>query len=392
MTARGRILATRAGAVLCVFALYAAARVWLSDAFPWHRAFDDDFFLPETFRWIGGKGYLGEKATFARVPVWHWLLGAHFEVFRSYGLVVLQAWIVLGAIALYAAWVGAGRGLARWLPLLVFALSPQILLYSRQGVNELWIGLLTLGVMLLGERLGAAAALPMGALAGLALCTKPAAGLIAVAAAGYALRGAPRPAAALARVAIGAALVAVPILAWTAWERGSWLLDNTTAFNLSGMSVQEWRALPDAATREAVGLARFREAFAADPRGYLTAAAARAVRWLVRPSTLDLSHFYPDYPKAWLGAGDAVAFALLAALAVVGTRRRDAFLWSMAAAWTAACAFPYFTPRSPKIVLLFPMLLLAERGVVRLAAWRERAPALPAAAPDRMAAREEESA
>jgi len=383
------MLAARAAAVLCAFALYAAARVWLANAFPWHRAFDDDFFLPETFRWIGGKGYLGEKATFARVPVWHWLLGAHFELFRRYGLVVLQAWIVLGAIAVYAAWVDAGRGRARWLPLLVFVLSPQILLYSRQGVNELWIGLLTLCVMLLGERRGTAAALPMGALVGLALCTKPAAGLLAIAAAGYALRGAQRPAIALARVALGGALVALPILAWTAWERGTWLLDNTTAFNLSGMSVKEWRALPDAATREAAGLARFHEAFAADPAGYLAAAAARAVDWLARPSSLDLRHFYPDYPSAWIGAGDVLAFAGLAALAVVGTRRRDAFLWSMAAAWTLACAFPVFTPRSPKIVLLFPILLLAERGVVRLVAWRERASALPAAVPDRMTVREE---
>ena len=392
MEARRRILAARAAAVLCAFGLYAAMRTWLADTVPWHRAFDDDFFLPETFRWIGGKGYLGEKATFARVPVWHWLLGAHFEVFRRYGLVVLQAWIVLGAIALYAAWVGAGRGRARWLPLLVFVLSPQILLYSRQGVNELWIGLLTLGVMLLGERRGAAAALPMGALVGLALCTKPAAGLLAIAAAGYALRGAPRPASALARVAIGAALVAAPILAWTAWERGSWLLDNTTAFNLSGMSVKEWRALPDAATRQEVGLARFREAFDADPAGYLAAATARAADWLARPSSLDLGRFYPAYPMAWIGAADTVAFALLAALAAVGTRRRDAFLWILAAAWTIACAFPVFTPRSPKIVLIFPMLLLAERGVVRLAAWRERRSALPAAAPDTMPAREEESA
>jgi hypothetical protein len=389
--ARGRILAARAAAVLCVFALYAAARAWLADTLSWHRALDDDFYLPETFRWIAGQGYLGEKATFARVPVWHWLLGAHFEVFGRYGLVVLQAWIVLGAIAIYAAWVGAGRGRARWLPLVVFVLSPQILLYSRQGVNELWIGLLTLGVMLLGERRGAAAALPMGALVGLALCTKPSAGVLAIAAAGYALRGAPRPAFALARVALGAAIVALPILAWTAWERGGWLLDNTSAFNLSGMSVKEWRALPDAATRHEVGLSRFREAFDADPVGYLTAAAARAIDWLVRPSSLDLGRFYPEYPMAWIGAADTLAFALLAGLAVVGTRRRDAFLWILVAAWTVACAFPAFTPRSPKIVLIFPMLLLAERGVVRLAAWRGRA-ALSAAAPDTMPAREEESA
>jgi len=40
------------------------------------------------------------------------------------------------------------------------------------------------------------------------------------------------------------------------------------------------------------------------------------------------------------------------------------------AGWTAACAFPLFTPRSPKVVLLFPLLLLAERGVARIAARR----------------------
>ena len=70
----------------------------------------------------------------------------------------------------------------------MFLLSPQILLYSRQTVNELWIGLLTMAVMLLGERRGARAALPMGVLVGLAACTKPVAGLTGLVAAGYALR------------------------------------------------------------------------------------------------------------------------------------------------------------------------------------------------------------
>jgi hypothetical protein len=366
---RARIPWGRAAAVLCAFGVYALARAWIASEVPWRRAFDDFFFLPETFRWLGG-GHLGEDATFARVPLWHLMLGAHFAVFAGYALVVLQGWIVLATIAVYAAWVGARAGLARWLPLVVFLLSPQILLYSRQAVNELWIGLLTIAVMLLGERRGARAALPMGVLVGLAACTKPAAGLGAVIALGYALRdGAPR-ALPLARLGIGVALVALPLLGFGVWLRGGWLVDNTTAFNLSGMSLEAWRALPDAAARQAAGMARFYEIFAGDPLGYLAAASVRAAAWLVRPSSLDLGRFYPDYPLAWVGAADAVAFALLAALALLGTTRRHAFVWLLVAGWIAACSFPLFTPRSPKIVLLFPLLLLAERGVARLAVWR----------------------
>lgn len=162
-------------------------------------------------------------------------------------------------------------------------------------------------------------------------------------------------------------------------ERG-WLVDNTTAFNLSGMSLEEWRALPDAATRQAVGLARFREAFWGDPAGYLAAAALRAVDWWLRPSSLDLGMFYEGYPLLLVGAADVAAFALLGALALLGTRRRDAFVWLWATGWTAACAFPLFTPRSPRIVLLFPMLLLAERGAARA-----RAGAAVASGPGRSA-------
>jgi hypothetical protein len=363
----------RAAAALCAFAVYALARVGVAACVPWRRAFDDFFFLPETARWLAG-GELGAGATFARVPVWHWMLGAHLAAFHRYGVLVLQAWIVLGAVLLYAVWLGgeperAGRAQrARWIPLYLFLLCPQILLYSRQGVNELFIGLLTLGVMVLGERRGARAALGMGALVGLAACTKPAAGLLGVLALGYALRGGAPRAPALARLAAGFLLVAVPVLGITALERG-WLVDNTTSFNLSGMSLEEWKALPDAATRQAVGMARFQEAFRADPVGYLAAALRRAGEWWLRPSSLDLGMFYKGYPLALVGAADAAAFAVLGLLALLGTRRRDAFVWLLAAGWTAACAFPLFTPRSPKLVLLYPMLLLAERGVVRASAW-----------------------
>jgi hypothetical protein len=367
--ARGRIPWTRVAWVLGAFAVYAVARAAVAYAVPWRRAFDDFFFLPETFRWLGG-GRLGEDATFARVPLWHLMLGAHFAVFRSYALIVLQGWIVLATIAVYAAWVGPRAARMRWLPLFVFLLSPQILLYSRQAVNELWIGLLTISIMLLGERRGARAALPMGVLVGLSAFTKPAAGLNALLALGYALRDrAPRPPT-LVRLALGAALVSLPLLAFAIWLRGGWLVDNTTAFNLSGMPLEAWRALPDAAARQAAGMGRFREVFAADPLGYLAAACVRAVAWLARPSSLDLGMFYSGYPLAWVGAADAAALAILVVLALLGTTRRDAFVWLLVAGWTAACAFPLFTPRSPKLVLLFPLLLLAERGVARLGARR----------------------
>jgi hypothetical protein len=367
--ARGRIPWARVAWVLGAFAVYALARAWVAHAVPWRRAFDDFFFLPETFRWLAG-GRLGEDATFARVPLWHLMLGSHFAVFRGYALIMLQGWIVLATIAVYAAWVGPRAARIRWLPLFVFLLSPQILLYSRQAVNELWIGLLTIAVMLLGERRGARAALPMGVLVGLAACTKPAAGLNALIALGYALRDRSPRAPALARLALGVALVSLPLLAIAVWLRGGWLVDNTTAFNLSGMPLEAWRALPDAAARQAAGLARFREVFAADPLGYLAAAGVRGVTWLVRPSSLDLGMFYSEYPLPWLGAADVAAFAILTLLALLGTTRRDAFVWLLVAGWTAACAFPLFTPRSPKVVLLFPLLLLAERGVARMGARR----------------------
>jgi hypothetical protein len=365
VAARGTVPFARVVWVLVAFAVYALARVWISHEVPWRRAFDDGFFIPETIRWLRG-GHLGEDATFARVPLWHLLLGAHYTVFRTHALPVLQGWIVLASIAVYAAWVGPRATRVRWLPLLVFVLSPQILLYSRQSVNELWIGLLTMGVMLLGDRGGARAALPMGVLVGLAACTKPAAGLTGLVALGYALRDPSPRAPALARLAAGTALVALPLLGYAVWLRGDLLVDNTTAFNLSGMTVEAWRALPDAAARQAEGMARFREVFAAEPLGYLVAAGGRAVDWLVRPSSLDFGRFYQGYPIAWVGAADAAAFAILGLLALVGTTRRNAVVWLLVAGWTAACAFPLFTPRSPKVVLLFPLLLLAERGVARI--------------------------
>ena len=187
-----------------------------------------------------------------------------------------------------------------------------------------------------------------------------------------ALRDTTRRTPALARLALGIALAALPLLAFAVWQRGDWLIDNTTAFNLSGMSLEEWRALPDAATRQAAGMARFREVFAADPAGYLAAAAGRALGWLVRPSSLDLGTFYSGYPLRVVAAADAAAFAIPGVLAIAGTRRRGAFVWLYVAGWTAACAFPLFTPRSPKVILLFPLLLLAERGVERISTRQRR--------------------
>jgi hypothetical protein len=353
-------------AVAAAFGIYAIARALVAEAYPWQRAFDDFFFLPETSRWLAA-GRLGSDATFARVPLWHLMLGAHGACFGAYGVLVLQAWIVLATSAIYALWLEPGwrRGIC-WIPLLIFLLSPQILLYSRQAVNELFIGLLTVGVMWLGERRGRHAALGMGVLVGLAVCTKPAAGLLGIVALGYALRDRVGVAAALARIGAGFALVAVPLLGLAVWQRGTWLVDNTSAFNLSGMTLDEWRALPDAATRQAAGMTRWWETFANGPADYLGGAALRALDWLLRPSSADFAFFYPGYPIRWIVAADALAFAILIALGIAGTSRRDLFLWVYGLGWALACAFPLFTPRSPKIILMFPALLLAARGVERV--------------------------
>jgi hypothetical protein len=332
---------------------------------PWQPAFDDFWFLPETSRWVAA-GRLGTDATFARVPLWHGALALSLVLFQSKALLVLQGGIVLATIAGFASWVGPAARAAVWLPLAVFLLSPQILLYSRQSVNELFIGALAVAIMLLGERRGARAALPLGALVGVAACTKPVAALLGILALGYALRGGARAVPTLARLALGFALVVVPVFVFAGVQRGSWLFDNTAAFNLSGLSLEEWQALPDAATRQQAGMERWREQFSAAPFGYLASACGRAVVWLLRPSSLDFGLFYPGYPLVPLAAGDVLAFAALSLLAAFGTTRRDAFVWWLLAGLVAACAFPLFTPRSPKIIWLFPALLLAARGAQRV--------------------------
>jgi hypothetical protein len=361
-----RSVGLRITAGVCgAFLFYALARALVASAWPWQRAFDDFFFLPETLRWIAG-GALGSDATFARVPLWHLLLGAHLRVFGHAGLLVLQAWIVLATCIGYGLRVGACAGWISWIPLWIFLASPQILLYSRQGVNELFVGLLTLGVLGLGEWRGARAALAMGVLVGLATCTKLSACLLGLVACGYALREGRGAGQAFARLALGFALVSVPLLGFAAAQRGSWLIDNTTAFNLSGMTLDEWRALPDAATRQAAGMERWWQAFSGAPAGYLLGASRRALDWLVTPSSADFELFYPEYPLAWIRVADTAAFAALTSLALLGTSRRNAFAWLVYAGWTAACAFPQFTPRSPKVILLFAALLPAAHGIARI--------------------------
>ena len=47
-------------------------------------------------------------------------------------------------------------------------------------------------------------------------------------------------------------------------------------------------------------------------------------------------------------------------------RTIEPFLWLLFMGWTVACSFPLTTPGSPKIILLFPAMLLATRGVAHL--------------------------
>jgi hypothetical protein len=359
--------ATRAIGLFAALAAFALARVWLASAYPWQRALDDDFFFPETIRWLAG-GRLGDGATFARVPLWHLLLGCHLALFGRAGLLVLQGFVVLATCALYALWLGpAARRRAAVVPLALFLLSPQILLYSRQAANELFIGLLSVAAIVLGARRGPRAALALGVVVGTGFCTKPAALLLAILVAPALLSDRARVGASLARAAAGFALVTLPLLLYAGLERGTWLVDNTGAFNLSGMTIEEWRALPDPALRQEVGMERWRDEISNAPGAYLAGAGARAVDWLLRPSSADFAAFYPDYPIGWIAAADVAAFAILAALALLGSTRRDAAIWLYLLGWTLACAFPLFTPRSPKVVLMFPLLLLAARGALRLA-------------------------
>jgi hypothetical protein len=366
---RGKAALDLARPIAVAFAVFLLARFAVATAVPWQMAFDDFFYLPETQRWLAA-GRLGTDGVFLRVPLWNLLLGANFALFGvAHGLLILQGGIVLTAVACQVVWarrVAPGSRAALWLPLMIFLLSPQILLYSRQAVNELLIGLLSMLLILVGERRGIRAALALGALVGLATMTKLPGVMLGAVALVYVLREASQRAPGLLRLGLGFVAVVLPLVALVVVQRDSWILSNSSAFTLSGISLDAWYAQPDPAARQSHAMALWWAQLAGDPHGYLAGFSTRAGSWLLHPSSEGFALFYSGYPIRWIMAADSFAFIALTGLAALGTRRRDAFLWLLYLGWTVACTFPLATPTTPKIILLFSSVLLATRGVVRL--------------------------
>jgi len=342
-------------------------------AVPYRPALDDAELRFLAAHWAE-HGRLDARAElFLRVPLWQMMLGSAYAVLgERAGLVAVQVAVVLGAL-----WVYARRCERRGLPersalvaAVIFAVSPQIVLYSRHTVNELFVGLIAMGVVAIGERVDARRALALGALTGAAAMTKVAALVVALPAALYLWRARDRlPLRRSApRFAGGFAAVAIPLAALAAWQRGTWLLDDTSAFNLSALDQTQWMALGDPLARQRAGLASFRESLGADPAGYLIAAGGRAVDWLLRPGSLDILHWMEGYPPLLVEAADVIAFFAIATLAVLGTTRATAPAWLFPVAMWAACSLPQKTPYSPRIAVLFPLLLLAPRGLETLRA------------------------
>ena len=159
------------------FALYSVALLALSAFVPYAPALDD----PE---WLALGGYVAEHGAlepdglFRRVPLWQLLLGAGIALLGDRGgVVTLQVFCVFVAFLLLAK--RAERGGATPSSVLIVAcaaaLSPQFLLYSRHAANELFVGVLAMGVLVLMEQAGWRRALLAGALAGCAAMTKLAA-------------------------------------------------------------------------------------------------------------------------------------------------------------------------------------------------------------------------
>jgi hypothetical protein len=345
---------------------------------PWRPAFDDGFHIQDGIRWMH-EARLNSDGLFLRVPLWPVMLGSSFQLFGvRAGLMFVQALVVLGAIVCFARYQASGarrdESPPAWifaLPLFAFVLSPQLVLYSRHAVNELWIGLLAMGVMLCGARLGAARAFWLGAIVAAAGMTKLVAFALAAPAALFLLRSGPRRLRNAAWCLGGFVLVAGPLFALHVAQHGSLLLDNTGAYQLSIFTLPEWQSFEGAEARQAAGMSSFWELIRSNPLGYLGDFVVRSLEWPLRPASADFASFFPGYPRLPIRIADEAVFLGLGWLAALGTDRRSAPIWLfVVAVWLASC-FPSHTPYTPKLMLLFPWLLLAPTGLMRLeGAWR----------------------
>lgn len=358
------------------FALHLCAVALLYALSPWRPAFDDVFHIQDGVRWMQ-DARLNSDGLFLRVPLWPVMLGSSFSLFGVRpGLFVLQALVVLGSILCFVRYhslfAERARSTPAWvfaLPLLIFVLSPQLVLYARHAVNELWIGTLTMAVVLCGSRVGSARSFCLGALVAAAAMTKLVALALAAPAALLLFRSGPRRLRNAAWSLAGLSLVGAPLLALHFAQHGSLLLDNTGAYQLSVFTLPEWRSFDGAEARYAAGMSSFWELIRSDPLAYLDGFLGRSLEWPLHPSSADFASFFPGYPRLPIRLADEAVFLLLGALAAIGTTRRSAPIWLfVAAVWLASC-FPTHTPYTPKLMLLFPWLLLAPGGLEKLNAW-----------------------
>jgi hypothetical protein len=92
----------------------------------------------------------------------------------------------------------------------------------------------------------------------------------------------------------------------------------------------------------------------------------RLALWLARPASADFALFVPGFPTAVVGVWEHAVFWGLLGLAALGTTRASTPIWIFMLAVPLACAFPPHVPFVPKLMPLFPALLLAPQGVLRL--------------------------
>ena len=368
--------------LLVPFAAYALALAFVSAQYPYRPALDDNEWLYLAHS-VAERGELANDSVFMRVPLWQLMLGGvvGWAGDRA-GVLGLQVLAAAGAFWLLArcALRGPGDGATTWrapsalLVAVVFAVSPQLVLYSRHAVTELWVGLFAMAVVALGgpaEKFDRRRAALLGAAVGAAAMTKFSALVLLFPAAIYSFRARPRLPAAQAAVWLlgGFAAVVVPLVAMVALQRG-FPLDDTSAFNLGPLDIEAWEAAGGSAARSALAMQGFRDLFAGDPFGYLADAGLRAVGWFAWPSSLDLLIWIPEYPALVVESLDHLVFFMVLTLAALGTTRRNWPAWVLPIALWVACAAGQKTPHSPKVAILFPLLLLAPAGLDALRGWR----------------------
>ncbi len=359
--------------------------------YPYRQGFDDFDHVPAAIQWSKHQS-LSDDGLFLRVPFWPVLLGTVVHVFAPRvhtAILVLQAAIVLATIGCCLAFVhkelGARMRMVCLLPIFIFALSPQTLLYARHAVNEPFIGLLTVSIMLTGTAGHWTKPLLLGAFCGMAWMTKIISVLLALPALGYIgyEKGAKRVLRDALVFLFGLALIVAPLYTLHFSQRGSVRMDTTSAFNLSSYTPEEWVALGDHAARYAAGMEDWRETFWASPTAYFEGFLGRLVYWVKRPSSADFAHFYTDYPHRLIRVWDQVVLWTLLILAFIGTRKRHILIWLFPIAIALGSTFPQHTPFSTKVILIYPSVLLAPLGLFRIRQAIGKLPEGPRKGPDK---------